>query len=102
MEKLLGVLAPAVTVVCFLGVAIPIVQMMYPAPSSPAIGMWLGEHHDRQPDGDLPPFPAPNYVALTAVSGVTTAVSQQFVVTNTITGQLHVGDVPTVRVVDAP
>jgi hypothetical protein len=81
MEKSIRDLAPTIAVIYFLGVAIPVVV---------------------QQGDDLPPFPDANYVASAAVSGVTTGVSQQLLVVNSITGQLHVGDMPDSRVVDAP
>jgi hypothetical protein len=71
MEKSIRDLAPTVAVIYFLGVAVPVVM---------------------QQGGDLTPFPVENYMAPTAVSGVTTAVSQQLVVMNSTTGQPHIGD----------
>jgi hypothetical protein len=63
---------PTVAVVCIFGVALTVLQQ----------------------GGELPPVPVANYLAGPAVSGVTASTAQQVVVTNAITGQSHVGDLP--------
>jgi hypothetical protein len=94
-EERKGNLIRAVAVVYFLGAMVPVV------PHLPHGAGAYSLHPDPQ-DGDLPPFHEAPYVASPAVSGVTIGISQQVVVTNTITGELLVGDMPSVQLAADP